>query len=116
LEVLKRQTEFKSRIRGGSVAFLDRGFVDALAYCRFYGIDAPKDLVEATNKSKYNGVFFLEMLPNYEVDSVRKEDLGTARKLHQTIRDLYLELDYDIIDVPALDVEKRVQIILSKIL
>lgn len=115
LEIFKRQTEFESQLKQGTTAFLDRGFVDAIAYCRFYGIDAPKSLVGAAEKNRYDGIFFLEMLPKYEVDSVRKEDFSTAKKIHETIRDVYREFNYDVAEVPPVSVEERIGIILSKI-
>lgn len=115
VEVLKKQIELESEIQAGTIAFLDRGVVDALAYCRFYGIDAPAGLIEAARDNRYNGVFFLDMLPNYEVDSVRKEDLESARKIHQTIREIYSEFDYEVVEIPPLSVAERINLILSKI-
>jgi predicted ATPase len=114
IEVMRKQLDMESKIQQGATAFLDRGVADAIAYCNFYGISAPEDLLSAARRNRYDGVFMLDMLPVYETDSGRKEDAESARKIHDLIRKVYTGLDYDVIDVPVASVGERIELILSK--
>jgi len=112
-EVLRKQLEMESRIKS-SVVFLDRGVPDGIAWYRLYGIDPPEELIQAS-KGRYDKVFLMSLLPNYKTDASRKEDPETAEMIHQFIKETYLEFDYEIIEVPHLDVSARIKFIKDNI-
>lgn len=113
--VLQKQIELESDLQDHHVAFLDRGVPDQIAYCRLQGTEVPIEILEAVKSNRYDRVFLLDRLPVYETDSARKEDPKTAERLHQLIREAYLELDYDVVSVPPVSVQKRIEFILSSI-
>lgn len=114
-EVLLKQIEFESKLQNASIAFLDRGIPDQLAYYRLHKVEPWDFLVETARKVRYDGVFLLDMLPTYETDSARKEDPETAKKIHSLINESYSDLGYDVVSVPPLSVEERIELILSNV-
>lgn len=91
--------------------FHDRGIPDSLAYMRLSGGD--ESIVKNfAKKRKYNKIFLLELLP-FKKDYARTEDSLKAKQIEQMIYETYKELNYDIIFVPVLQIEKRVNFILD---
>ncbi len=111
IKVFIKQLELEGRLSKQKAAFLDRGIPDCIAYCRLGGFDPPRELVEASKRNRYDKVFLLQMLPDYETDSIRKEDAETARKIHNHIRDVYKELGYEVIEIPPVSVRERIHFI-----
>lgn len=105
-EVAARQLLLESRLNGHPV-FLDRGLVDGLAY----GAQLPEDLC----RGRYNKVFLLARLPNYQTDAERKETPEEAKMLHEKIRTVYQHQGYRVIDVPVLEPTARVDWILRNV-
>lgn len=95
--------------------FLDRGIVDNLAYCRWGNIEPPAPLLDAVKQLRYEKVFFLQKLPLFENDPVRRENLEEQERLHLLIRDMYLQHGYPLIEVPPFPVEERVEFILRHV-
>ncbi len=113
--VLDEQKELEAGLRGEKDAFLDRGIPDGLVYYRLDGLEPPKELLEAARETRYDRVFVLDILPEYETDESRREDPETMRKIHMLVKDVYRELGYEIVEVPVMSVEKRVDFILDRV-
>lgn len=111
--VMDRQLELESDL-GGDIAFLDRGLVDGHGYCNHFGTATPEGLIELSI-GRYEKVFLLDQLPNYKNDESRLEDFEEATKIHEAIADAYISLGYDVIRVPVLPPEDRVEFILNRI-
>ena len=113
--VFERQVEFESKLNDRPEAFLDRGIPDILSYHKVNSLAPPEELIRSAERNKYDGVFLLDKLPFFENDPERKEDPEMAEKIHQTIRETYGELGYDVIDVPPLSIEERAKFIIEKL-
>jgi len=111
--VLRRQLDLESRING-QPTFLDRGFLDGVAYCWQGKVKVPEELLALTKTQRYNRVFLLDPLPNYQTDGQRKEDITVAAELHRLIGEAYKEFGYDVIKVPVLEPKQRAQNIIKK--
>jgi predicted ATPase len=98
----------------GPIIFSDRGIVDGYAYSRVDKIIVP-EVVLANGRNRYQAVFILNPLPNYQTDESRKEDIKTAKILHEAINFAYIEFGYNPIQVPVLPPEERSRFILSKL-
>jgi len=102
--------------------FLNRGVPDSIAYYRLYGMDTKE--VEDVSKNRYRKMFFLEKveLPagiqpvglGY-ADYGRKEEEEKRVELDRYLRECYHGLDYDVVYIPKMPVEERVELILSKL-
>ncbi len=91
--------------------FLDRSAADTLAYCRLYGIDDTY-FREQVSRKRYKNVFLLDNLP-FVKNHVRIEDEEAASKIGTYLEDAYLQLGYDVMHVPALSIDERIEFILS---
>jgi predicted ATPase len=109
--VLKKQLELEAALAAAPAAFLDRGVPDGLAYCKLAMLTPPAELREAAGRNRYSNVFFLEQLPGYTTDAVRREDSQTALTLCRLLREAYEECGYTPIDVPALPLDERAEFI-----
>lgn len=115
MEIMNRQLALEGAITPGKTAFVDRGLPDQLAYFRLYDKPMVRAIEDTAKRSRYDGVFLLDILPNYEVDSTRTESLDDARRVHRFIEESYVDLGYDVTRVPAMSVEERIEFILSKV-
>lgn len=111
--VLKIKIETEKRLDKGKIAFFDRGIPDTIAYFQLYGFRT-EDVIKLCKALNYRKIFLLEKLP-FQKDYARIEDNEKANKLQMLLRKAYLDLGYEVIDIPAVSVEKRVEMILSNI-
>ena len=113
-EILKRQLEDEATLSPTETVFLDRGVPDGLGYERYLGLKNNPELHRASQAARYRKVFLLDCLP-VKVDWNRHEDAQVQQEIHDAIRATYLELGFDLIDVPALSPEERVKFILERL-
>jgi len=112
--VMDRQLEQESILPNSKTVFLDRGLVDGFGYCAKSGIEAPLRMVELS-QGRYSKIFLLDPLPNYENDTVRLEDEVEAKIIHRAISEAYRLFGYELITVPVLLPDERVDYILARI-
>jgi len=93
------------------IVFFDRGVGDTLAYYLFSKLKIPKDLLEKAKKQRYTKIFFLEPLNFYEKDDIRQESKKEQKKISEAIIKSYSQLGYDIIKVPIMSINKRIEFI-----
>jgi predicted ATPase len=106
--VLETQIRFENEAIA-DIAFLDRSIIDILAY-----LPALEDqLMPHIQKANYTKVFFLEQLPFYQKDSQRKESVQEAKIAHKQVYEAYKRTSLEIIKVPNLGIEKRVDFVLN---
>ena len=109
--VAKRQISLEDSC-SEDVVFLDRGIVDGKAYCKQGNIPAP-EIIERNSRGRYNLVFLLDQLPNYQNDTARKESREEATKIHEEIHNTYLGCGYTPIRVPVMSPIERTDFILN---
>ena len=112
--ILERQLALEAQLPLDETVFLDRGTPDGLAYERFLKLQPNPALAAAAQRSPYRRVFVLEPL-DFAADHGRIEDSETQTNLHHAIRDTYLELGFDVVDVPVLASVERVDFILERL-
>lgn len=111
--IAERQFEMEENLSDG-ITFLDRSLVDGYAFCTLGRVKAP-EIISQHAKNRYGKVFLLEPLHIYKTDAVRKENKEFAVEIHNEITKSYLLFGYDLIRVPALLPEKRIDFILEHI-
>lgn len=116
-EVIRRMVKQHCSV-SEEIHFFDRGFPDNLGYLKLGGANVSGDLFDAAKKYRYNKkVFFLEPWENiYLNDATRKEPFEYALKISDHIKEAYIELDYDVVVVPKVSVEERVEFVLKHVL
>ena len=100
-------------LRANEVLFLDRGFPDALAFCRVYGLN-PNEILAECFHHRYASVFLLDRFP-VEQDGVRAEDDATAGFLDEWHARDYGALGYSVVRVPVLSPDERLAFVLEKL-
>lgn len=112
--LIPRKMEIESSLDPDALVFFDRAMPDSLTYFRSVGLD-PEEIMHLCKINRYAQIFLLERLP-IEQDNVRNEDDKTAAELEAQLESDYKILGYEIIRVPIMPVEERVQFILNAII
>ena len=112
--ILERQLRLESELDKHETVFLDRGTPDGLAYERFLKLIPNPQLADAARQSRYRRVFVLDPL-DFIADHGRIEDGETQAQLHHAILSTYEELGFDVVEVPVLPPEERVDFILTRL-
>jgi len=102
--------------QGIDIIFTDRGVVDTLAFVRAYDKEVRDEYYVICRDNRYDGIFVLDMLPDYVNDFWRDQSREVAEKMHRLVIEEYEKQGYDLIYVPVMDVTKRADFILKKVL
>lgn len=98
------------------LSFFDRGIPDVLAYMDFFNQKYDSEFTNACNKHKYNHVFLLPPWKAiYRSDGERFETFEEAEKIHNCLKQVYQNLEYQITEVPFGTVKERTNFILKHI-
>jgi len=115
-KLLATQTEWERDVPSNiEKLFSDRGVIDGIAFLNVNNKEIFPGLLEAAKKANYSKIFYLDMLKNYSKDEFRQESEEEARRIHQIIGEVYKSHDYDLIRIPEMGVEERVEMILKEI-
>lgn len=109
-------SEYKNNLERNEVVVFDRGIPDIIAYADL--LQSKKEMSEnAAEEFRYNKHVFMfngceEIYTN---DDERKVDFQTANNFGTSLRKIYKDLNYIIIDVPLLPIEERAGFIINTI-
>jgi predicted ATPase len=107
------QWQAEHELRAADIVFLDRALPDYLWFWRVHELD-PNELLPECLHFRYATVFILDQLP-LEMDGARIED-ETFRGLFDVCLDRdYRALGYDIVRVPVLSPQERVEFVLGRL-
>ena len=97
--------------------FFDRSIVDVVAYMNFWKEKYPLKWDQAIFKYRYRkSVFFTPVWGKiYKTTNQRPESYEEATKIDAFLREAFLKFNYNIIEVPKLDINQRVNFILNNI-
>lgn len=97
--------------------FFDRGIPDLLGYCNLTGIATPDHLIQATQRYRYNKTVFITppWQDIYVHDDERKQSWEEAVSTYQCIKTGYIECGYELVELPKVSVDQRVDFILTNI-
>ena len=117
-EVLTKRINFFESVAGKAIAFADRGIPDQLAFAHYHGFGAPKILSESTMKYRYAPYVFVTppWKEIFENDLIRTESFEESARIHQTVLDTYIDLNYQVIELPLLPVRERLQYLIQTLL
>jgi predicted ATPase len=93
----------------------DRGVYDGLTYYKLFDKEADPSLKEKIEKHTYDYVFICEVLPDFDIRSEtgRFEDVEMSKKLSQLSYDIYSEKKDNVIWLPAISIEDRLNFIID---
>ncbi len=98
-----------------NITIFDRAIPDLIAYLKCRNISPPKNIfIQARKYKYYNKVFiFPPWKEIYENDGIRYETFEEAKAIYNCLLHEYTEYGYEIIKVPKLSNEKRVEFLLK---
>ena len=105
--------EIEHGLDANKVVFLDRGYPDALAFCRVYDLN-PNEFLANCFHHRYASVFLLDRFP-IEQDGVRAEDEATASFLDMWLARDYSALGYSVVRVPVISIKDRLAFVLERL-
>jgi predicted ATPase len=117
-EVLQKRKDFFESVPEGAIAFADRGIPDQLAFARYKGFGSPETLINAADEYRYaSNVFVAPPWPEIFVnDPIRTETFDEALQIHEFVLETYRNLNYQIIELPLLPVDQRVNYLLHNLI
>lgn len=112
LAVLDMQIRQEKEIAPNLLVFLDRAIPDALAYYHFLKLKPDPKLMVALQTVSYKKIFIMDCLP-LKNDYARNENAAAQMEIHKLITSVYESLPFEVIHVPVLSAEERVNFILK---
>ena len=109
--ILYQKIEIERSLSKDATVFLDRAIPDSIGYYLLEGLN-PDDPIQKSGQWRYKNIFFFERI-TFEIDMVRSEDDEIAAALDGLLKKSYQMLGYEIISVPLMTIEDRVDFILK---
>lgn len=97
------------------IAFYDRGFIDVLGYLSADNIAPPHHMIQKAIKHQYNTqvFYFAPWEAIHRHDELRRESLEDVTRIVNAIKKSYHNYGYQLIEVPKVSLEKRIEFILQ---
>ena len=113
--ILQERIAFFDSVPEETIAFADRGIPDQLAFARYKGFGAPEILKASSQEYRYAPqVFVTPPWPEiYVNDLTRTETFEEALLIHEIIVETYINLNYQIFELPLLPLGQRVKYLLQ---
>ena len=107
--MLDRDTQTYFALGGGDPALCDRGIPELVAYGRDWGVAETAHFHRAALLYRYNPVVFFAppWREIYVDDAERREGWEHAQRVDVSLRDVYIELGYRIVELPKAPVAER---------
>ena len=99
------------------IVFFDRGVLDLIAYDRLTKANSSNKLKNTISKIEYNKRVFVTppWEEIYENDAERKQSFQEAVETYENIVEVYRECSFELIELPKVSVESRVEFVLDRI-
>ena len=112
----KMISDYESNQKSDDIIIFDRGIVDVIAYAELLNTDNTA-AIKAANECKYNSHVFLfdAWKEIYTNDDERKMSFELSAGFATSVRNVYMKLGYEIIDVPFVSIAERVEFIIGTI-
>jgi len=97
--------------------FFDRGVPDVMAYLRLVNLPVPAHVIKAASEFRYNRSVFIAP-PWKEIfhpDRERTQDFDEAIRTYESLAFTYTELGYELMELPRVSIDERVQYVLRTI-
>lgn len=97
-----------------NVVYLDRGIPDVSAYLNYSNQFYPDKFNKMNTKYTYDKVFHFPIWDEIFInDNERYENLDEAKKIDDYLQKTYLDLGYQLINVPKLSIKQRANFIIQ---
>jgi len=116
-KVMEERIDFLKRTANKSIVFSDRGLPDQAAFSWYKGKEISLQLKDVLATNRYAKQVFLTppWRQIYRNDQIRTETFEEAERIHGFIVKAYLENGYQLIDLPLVSPEERIEFILKSL-
>ena len=99
------------------LAFYDRSMIDVVAYLNYWNIQYPKNWNQIIENCHYakNVLYTPSWKDIYKTSMNRLETYKEAKLIDGFLRETYLDFGYNIVEIPKLGLEKRIDFIINQI-
>lgn len=112
-QIWQMKLEAEERINPSQLTFFDRGLPDTIAYSILNNQEF-STADEIMNRHRYRGIFLLEPL-EFQQDYARIENRDFGLRLHTLLKSTYEDLEYPVITVPPMPIDRRAKFIIDRI-
>jgi predicted ATPase len=109
--ILYKKIEIEKSLSKDATVFLDRAVPDSIAYYILEGL-SPDEPIKKSKRNRYKKIFLFERL-RFEKNGVRSENDKIAAKLDHILKESYQMLGCEIINVPLISIDDRVDFIVK---
>lgn len=108
---------YEEALQASGIVFFDRGVPDVLGYLRLIGAAIPEHMRQTAAEYPYNRrVFVAPPWPEiFCQDHERKQDFEAAVRTYEAMMATYLELGYQLAEIPKMPVEERVKFVIDNV-
>jgi len=106
-----------SKTESSEIIFFDRGILDTFCYIEMENIRMPGKIKQMAIENRYNkNVFILPPWKDiYQTDNERRQSWKEALYTFNSMKNTYVKYGYEVIIVPKVNIENRLQFILEQI-
>ncbi len=99
------------------IQFYDRSILDGLAYLKINKLSTPTHFLDQVEAHKYHSKVFIAppWEDIYKQDSERLEEFEDAKKVYHSLKEVYTNAGYELIDLPIASIDERIEFILDEI-
>lgn len=115
--VLERMISLYKESSSCDLTFFDRGIPDIIAYLKSANLPVSENYLEALANHRYHSTVFI-LLPWPEIyvnDNERWQTYKESEAIYQVIKETYIQLNFNLIEIPQLALERRLAFILEHI-
>ena len=115
LSLDKMILDFNSADQTDDISFFDRGIPDIIAYLKVGELPVDQQFYDATEKYRYEPFVFITppWKEIYVNDNERWQTFEEACILYEMLVSVYLDLGYEIIELPLVPIEERLAFVLK---
>ncbi|MEX6625550.1 ATP-binding protein [Tenacibaculum pacificus] len=112
----REQQYLTAQKNNNDIVFFDRGIPDIHAYMNYLGNEYPPIYIEKSKQYIYTKVFMCSPWESiYESDNERYETFEQSVKIDKFLKETYMEIGYEIIEIPFGSVKERCDFILQSL-
>ena len=115
-EMFKRAVaDYRQVIDSNTYTFFDRGIVDTIGYLNLCRLTISDEIrLAAAHYRYYDKVFITPPWPEiYVNDRERKQSFEEAEITYQTMKKVYTDFGYSLIEIPKLPIQERAKFVLD---
>jgi len=108
---------YRAAEQQAGIIFFDRGVPDVAGYLRLMKLPLPEHVEKAVETFRYHSRVFIAppWEEIFEQDRERKQDFTEAVRTYEVLAETYTKCGYELVALPQLSVEERVQFVRERV-